>query len=63
MEMAMMAALDHIALGVWLVVTHRLQNSWRSYVQTKMNLPAMKTTSTGPYWGNAITWGKILGYI
>ena len=23
----------------------------------------MQATSTGPYWGNAIIWGKILGYI
>ena len=62
--MAMMAALDHIALGVWLAVTQRLHYSWKSFVnQLTKSLPAMQPTSTGPYWGSAITWGKILGYV
>ena len=58
----MMAALDHIVQGEWLAVTQLRQDSWRSFViQLKKSLPAMQTTSTGPYWGNAITWGKCLG--
>ena len=63
MAVAMMAALDHIAPGVWLAVTLRLHYSCRSFVvQLQKSLPAMQPTSTGPYWGSAITWGKISGY-